>query len=75
MIRYHIRVNNGDNNITKKYEFIHKDWKTKSEEEQGKDWQKAIDDINYIYEKYGRFATSTGVIKFFKEHNFELTIS
>lgn len=74
MIRFHIRVNNGDNNTTKMYWFVHKDWETKSEEEQTKDWQAAIDELNHIYKDYGRFATSVGVTKLFDKFGFERTL-
>ena len=67
MLRFHIRVNTGDKDITKMYWFVHKQWSTLSEEEQAKE-------LNHIYKDYGRFATSVGVHKFFDSHGFEITV-
>ena len=74
MLRFHIRVNTGDKDVTKMYWFVHKKWDALSEEEQAKDWQAAIDELNHIYKDYGRFATSVGVHKFFDSHGFEITV-
>ena len=45
-----------------------------TEEEQTKDWQAAIDELNHIYKDYGRFATSVGVNKLFEKFGFERTM-
>jgi len=74
MVRFHIRVNNGYENMTRMYWFVHKKWETMSEEEQTKEWDAAVKELNHIYQDYGRFATTTGVTKFFDAHGFERTI-
>ncbi len=74
MVRFHIRVNNGDDNVTHKYYFVHKQWETLDEKEQEKQWDSAVKELNDIYQRYGRFATQQGVISFFNEHKFELTV-
>lgn len=73
MIRYFIRVNNGDNDTTVKYSFVHKDWDTLSKEEQDKAFDNAVKELERIYKSYGRFATSTGVIRLFNSFGFELS--
>ena len=74
MIRYNIRVNYGDANITKKFEFVHKSWNTLSDKEQNEAFDKAIKELNRVYTTYGRFATTTGVLKLFDSFGFELSI-
>ena len=74
MVRFHIRVNNGDENTTRMYWFVHKEWETKAEEDQMKEWDAAVKELNHIYKNYGRFATTTGITKFFDVHGFERTI-
>ena len=74
MVRYNIRVNYGDADITKKFEFVHKSWNSLSNEEQDKAFDKAVKELNRVYSTYGRFATSTGIIKLFDSFGFELSI-
>lgn len=74
MVRYNIRVNYGDSDITKKFEFVHKSWNSLSNEEQDKAFDKAVKELNRVYSTYGRFATSTGIIKLFDSFGFELSI-
>lgn len=49
MVRFHIRVNNGYENMTRMYWFVHKKWETMSEEEQTKEWDAAVKELNHIY--------------------------
>lgn len=72
MVRYFIRVNNGDNDTTVKYSFVHKDWDKLSKEEQDKAFDNAVKELKRIY-SYGRFATTTGVIRLFSSFGFELS--
>lgn len=58
MVKYNIRVNYGDADITKKFEFVHKSWNSLSNEEQDKAFDKAVKELNRVYSTYGRFATS-----------------
>ena len=74
MLRFHIRVNTGDKNITTMYWFVHKEWATTSEEDQASQWNDAVQELNHIYQDYGRFATSVGVTKLFDKFGFERTI-
>ena len=74
MIRYNIRVNYGDNDITKKFYFVHKDWQTLSTEDQNKAFNDAVKELNRVYKTYGRFATPVGIIKLFYSFGFEQTI-
>lgn len=73
MVRYNIRVNNGDDNITVKYEFVHKDYATMTNEEQDKTFNEAVKELDRIYKNYGRFATTTGVVRLFNSFGFELS--
>ena len=73
MRRYNIRVNIGDNNTTHKFYFVHKNWKNLSDEEQDKAFDKAVKEINRVYE-YGRFATQVGVSRLFAKYGFERTL-
>ena len=75
MIRFHINVNNGDDDVTIRYEFVHKEWQTLSEEDQYKQWDIAVKAIDHLYKTCGRFATQVGVSKFFEQYGFERTIS
>lgn len=75
MVRFHIRVNTGDNDTTNTYYFIHKNYATVSNDEQYKAFDSAVKELDRIYKNYGRFATSTGVINLFKDFGFEQTIS
>ena len=75
MKRFYIKVNNGDNDVTVKYEFVHKDWQTLSEDEQSKQWDIAVKALDHLYKTCGRFATQVGVSKFFEQYGFERTIS
>ena len=72
--RFHIRVNHGDKDITVQYYFVHKNYATMSEKEQTKAFDEAVKELDFIYKTYGRFATQTGVERFFKHHGFERTI-
>lgn len=74
MIRYKIRINNGDSNQTKTYYFVHKDWEKLLSEEQDNAFDCAVKELNHIYQDYGRFATSTGVLKLFDKFGFEQTL-
>lgn len=46
MIRYNIRINYGDANITKKFEFVHKSWNTLSDKEQNEAFDKAVKELD-----------------------------
>lgn len=74
MVRYNIRINHGDNNITKKYYFVHKDWANISKEESDKAFNDAVQELNRIYKTYGRFATEVGIIRLFNTYGFEISI-
>ena len=74
MMMFHIRVNTGDHDVTRMYWFVHKQYATLTAEEQSEDWDKAVKELNHIYKDYGRFATPTGVMRFFGAHGFEITI-
>lgn len=71
MIRYNIRVNHGDDNVTTKFYFVHKDWQTISQEESDKCFDSAVKELNRIYKTCGRFATEVGVIRLFESYGFE----
>ena len=58
----------------KKFEFVHKSWNSLSNEEQDKAFDKAVNELNRVYYTYGRFATSTGIIKLFDSFGFELSV-
>lgn len=58
----------------KKFEFVHKFWNSLSNEEQDKAFDKAVKELNRVYSTYGRFATSTGIIRLFDSFGFELSI-
>lgn len=73
MIRYNIRINYGDNNTTHLFEFVHKSYMSLSNEKQNEDFDKAVKELNRIYSTYGRFATTTGIIKLFDSFGFELS--
>lgn len=73
MIRYHIRVNYGDSDTTQLFEFVHKDYATLTIEKQNKDFDKAVKELNRIYSSYGRFATTTGILKLFDSFGFEIS--
>lgn len=75
MIRYHIRINTGDNNKTHTYYFVHKNHDTLTNDEQNKLFDMAVKEINKIYKTYGRFATTKGVVNLFESFGFEQTIS
>lgn len=74
MVMYHIRVNYGDNDETRKFYFVHKEWQTLSQEEQDKAFNEAITELNRIYKTYGRFATQVGITKLFDSFGFTITI-
>lgn len=74
MLTFHIRVVHGDEKEETMYWFVHKEWKTKPEDEQAEDWHNAVKELNHIYEDYGRFATQVGITRFFDKHGFERTI-
>lgn len=73
MVRYNIRVNSGDDDVTIKYEFVHKDYANLSTEEQDKVFNEAVKELDRIYKNYGRFATTTGVVRLFNSFGFELS--
>ena len=75
MIRYNIRVNTGDNDVTHVYYFVHKDWNNISQEDSDKAFHEAVTELNRIYKTYGRFATQVGVTRLFESFGFERTIS
>lgn len=75
MVRYHIRVKTGDNNKTHMYWFIHKDHATMTNDEMDEQFDKAVKELNRVYQTYGRFATTTGVVRLFNSFGFEQTIS
>ena len=74
MVRYNIRVNYDNIDITKKFEFVHKSQAFLSSDEQDKAFDRAVKELNRVYSTYGRFATSTGIIKLFDSFGFELSI-
>ncbi|MBQ8218257.1 MAG: hypothetical protein IJZ79_03035 [Bacilli bacterium] len=74
MLRYNIRVNYGNNNLTKKFYFVHKDWETMSAEDQDKAFNDAVTELNRIYKDYGRFATQIGIVRLFEKYGFDETI-
>ena len=74
MTRYRIRVNHGDADTTVTYDFVHKDHAVLTKEEQDQAFDQAIKELNRIYKSYGRFATTTGVIRLFASYGFELSI-
>lgn len=71
MLRFNIRVNIGDNNITNKFFFVHKEWQTLSEDKQIEQFDLAVKELNKVYKDYGRFATKIGVTKLFSKYGFE----
>lgn len=74
MIRYSIRVNHGDADVTVKYYFVHRNFASMTDEEQNKAFDRAVKELNRIYKTYGRFATESGVVSFFSSFGFERTI-
>lgn len=70
MIRYNIRVNTGNENITTKFYFVHKDWEKLTSEEQDEAFHKAVTELNRVYEDYGRFATQRAVESLFDKFGF-----
>lgn len=74
MMMFHIRINTGDRDITRVYHFVHKDWEHATEDEQKEAFDKAVKEINHIYQNYGRFATSAAVVSLFDKFGFERTI-
>lgn len=73
MLMFHIRVKTGDKDMVHQYHFAYKD-QSVSDKEQAKKWDKAVKELNHIYQDYGRFATRTGVYRFFDYHGFEMTV-
>ena len=74
MNMFHIRVKTGNENIGHLYHFVHKNYETLSTDEQWAEWDKTVKELNHIYKDYGRFATRTGVYRFFDYHGFEMTM-
>lgn len=74
MIMFHIRISTGDKDLTRVYHFVHKQCQELSEDEQKKAFNDAVQEINHIYQDYGRFATSVGVVRLFDKFGFERTI-
>jgi len=72
-ITFHIRVNIGDKNETIQFYFSYKD-SSASEKEQTEQFDKAVKELNHIYDDYGRFATVVGVTRLFASFGFERTI-
>lgn len=70
---FSIRINTGDDNITTVFYFVHKDSHSLSQEQQITEFDKAVKELDHIYKDYGRFATSTGVVRLFKHFGFEQT--
>ena len=71
---YHrINIAYGDEKIVKTFYFIPKDtsWTI---EKRIEEFDKAVKELDYIYESFGRFATTTGVCNLFKKYGFERTI-
>lgn len=73
MVKYHIRVNHGDDDKTVQYHFVHKDWATISQEDSDVAFNDAVTELNRIYKTYGRFATQVGVLRLFDSFGFERT--
>ena len=74
MVRYNIRVNHGDDDVTTKFYFVHRDYATLSNEEQDQAFDKAVKELNRIYKTYGRFATEVGIVRLFNHFGFERDI-
>ena len=74
LIRYSIRVNHGDADVTVKYYFVHRDFASLTDEEQNEAFDMAVKELNRIYKMYGRFATEAGVTSLFRSFGFERTI-
>lgn len=74
MLRFNIRVNHGDDNVTTMYYFVHKDYETLSEEEQRKAFDDAVHELNRVYKTYGRLATETGIARLFATFGFERSL-
>ena len=74
MIKYHIRVNNGDDNKTVQYHFVHEDWMNISQQDSDIAFDKAVKELDHIYQTYGRFATEVGVARLFKSFGFDRVI-
>lgn len=73
MVRYHIRINTGDNNKTTTFYFVHKDYDKIGIEESNKAFDDAVKELNHIYKDYGRFATSKGVSNLFEKYGFVIS--
>lgn len=73
MVRYHIRVNVGNENKTIQYHFVHKDCSVLSRDKMDDAFNDAVTELNRVYKNYGRFATQTGVTRLFESFGFERT--
>jgi len=80
--RYSIRVKYGDADKEEVFEFVHKSYieamlgnisreEIMSEAEQDAAFNNAVQEINYIYKTFGRFATGVGVTNLFAKYGFE----
>ena len=69
--KYYIHINYGDNEITKRFVFIHKEYQTLSKEAQDAAFDEAVKELNHIYKDYGRFATQVGILRLFDRFGFE----
>ena len=73
MIKFSIKVNYGDADTTASFDFVHKNWNVLSSEEQTEAFDKAVKELDRIYKTYGRFATTTGVLRLFNSFGFDLS--
>lgn len=74
MVRYNIRINIGDKDVTTKFYFVHKDYQTLNEEQQNVEFDKAVKELERVYKNYGRFATEKAVESLFRGFGFERTV-
>lgn len=71
---FNIRIVSGDAKTERMYYFVHKNYRNLTKEEQAVEFDKAVKELNHIYNDYGRFATSKAIIALFKKFDFEQTI-
>lgn len=69
MVRYHINVKVGNEDRKVYFEFVHKDVDKLSKEEMDVEFDKAVKEIERVY-NYGRFATEVGVARLFETFGF-----
>lgn len=67
---FHIHIATGVPKKVEVYHFVSKDRDTLTIEQQAEAFDKAVKELNRIYE-YGRFATKAGVLTLFDKFGFE----